>query len=146
MKDVEIMVKDVESQIMKDVEIMLKDVEIHMIKDVEIMLKEVQIQIMKDVEILLKEVEIYLMKDVQRCSKKVERAFTFTLKQFKDMKHQSTEVSSFNLFQHIYRMKGVERWKLFQCIQHYFNRFISTLFQQYYFNKYEFQCISTYLF
>ena len=43
-------------------------------------------------------------------------------------------------------MKGVERWKLFQCIQHYFNRFISTLFQQYYFNKYEFQRISTYLF
>ncbi len=58
-----------------------------MMKDFEIMLKDVEIYMMKDVEMMLKEVEIYMMKDVQRCSKKVERAFTFTLKWLKDLKH-----------------------------------------------------------
>ena len=84
-----------------------------------------------------------MFKDVQRKLKELSHLRWNSLKTWSI---SLQKFSSLNIFQHIYRMKGIERWKLFQCIQHYFNSFISTLFQQYYFNKYEFQRISTYLF
>ena len=141
MKDVEIMLKDVEIWIMKDVDIMLKYVEIWMMKDVEIPLKEVEIEWWK----MLKYAKI-MLKEHSHLRWNSWKTWSISLPEF----HLSTYFNiytglktlkdeyCFNVFQHYFNSIISMSLKRQIWVSTYLNIFISTLFQHY------FNIISTY--